>query len=263
MTARWRPTFIVHEVPSPPRYRTGTVALTMEMLLCARGLARRGVRGQMAARRRGRGRRAAAGMQSSGRLLSHRRARRARAGTYEEFRAKLPKNFKLQGPRFYVAAPLPVELIHTIMQFADGRTLARFSICSPQLRVRADKIASEGLARITTLRLGQPAVADWRTELRLFAVLTNPPNDPVALRPRHRVGADPRPRESTTPVHKFLVYLDERTNYGLEDHRAYMVKYALQCRRRRRDRGRHADDGPGRTVECQTFTTTCTRARDT
>lgn len=62
------------------------------------------------------------------------------------------------------------------MQFADGRTLARFSNCSPQLRVRANRIASEGLARITTLRLRQPAVADWKTELRLLAVLTNPPN---------------------------------------------------------------------------------------
>ena len=107
-------------------------------------------------------------------LIAERAARRA--GTYEDFRAKLPKNFNYKVPDFYVAAPLPVELIHTIMQFADGRTLARFSNCSPQLRVRANRIASEGLARITTLRLRQPAVADWKTELRLLAVLTNPPN---------------------------------------------------------------------------------------
>ena len=152
-----------------------------------------------------------------------------RAGTYKDFRAKLPKNFYYMVPDFYVAAPLPVELIHTIMQFADGRSLARFSICSPQLRVRADKIASEGLARITTLRLGQRAVARWRTELRLFAVLTSPPNLRSLLGPgtawapiRDHVD------EYYTSYHKFLVYLDDRTNYNLEDHRAYMVKYALR-----------------------------------
>ena len=152
-----------------------------------------------------------------------------RAGTYKDFRAKLPKNFYYMVPDFYVAAPLPVELIHTIMQFADGRTLARFSNCSPQLRGRADRIASEGLARITTLRLGQPAVADWRTELRLFAVITNPPNlwslegpDPAWVPINDHV------QEYYTSYHKFLVYLDERTNYNLEDHRAYMAKYALR-----------------------------------
>ena len=152
-----------------------------------------------------------------------------RAGTYKDFRAKLPKNFYYMVPDFYVAAPLPVELIHTIMQFADGRTLARFSNCSPQLRGRADRIASEGLARITTLRVGQPAVADWRTELRLFAVITNPPNlwslegpDPAWVPINDHV------QEYYTSYHKFLVYLDERTNYNLEDHRAYMVKYALR-----------------------------------
>ena len=160
-------------------------------------------------------------------LIAQRAARRA--GTYKEFRAKLPKNFKCRVPDFYVTAPLPTELIHTLMQFADGRTLARFSICSPQLRVRADKIASEGLARITTLRLGQRAVARWRTELRLFAVLTSPPNLRSLLGPgtawapiRDHV------QEYYTSYHKFLVYLDERTNYNLEDHRAYMAKYALR-----------------------------------
>ena len=80
-------------------------------------------------------------------LIAERAARRA--GTYKDFRAKLPRNFNYKVPDFYVAAPLPVELIHTIMQFADGRTLARFSICSPQLRVRADRI--EGITRVRTV----------------------------------------------------------------------------------------------------------------
>ena len=70
-------------------------------------------------------------------LIAKRAARLA--GTYKDFLAKLPRNFYYRVPDFYVAAPLPVELIHTIMQFADGRTLARFSICSPQLRGRAGR----------------------------------------------------------------------------------------------------------------------------
>ena len=109
-------------------------------------------------------------------LIAKRAARRSGRGKYKDIRAKFPRSYKYVDPGFYVAAPLPDELIDIIMQFADGRTLVRFSICSPQLRVRADRIASEGLARITTLRLGQPAVADWGTELRLLAVITNPPN---------------------------------------------------------------------------------------
>ena len=152
-----------------------------------------------------------------------------RAGTYKDFRAKLPKNFYYMVPDFYVAAPLPVELIHTIMQFADGRTLARFSNCSPQLRGRADRIASEGLARITTLRLEQPAVADWRTELRLFAVITNPPNlwslegpDPAWVPINDHV------KDYSTTLDFRTCYAELVTNYNLEDHRAYMVKYALR-----------------------------------
>ena len=165
-------------------------------------------------------------------LIAKRAARRA--GTYKSFRAKLPRKFNYKVPDFYVAAPLPVELIHTIMQFADGRTLARFSICSPQLRVRADRIASEGLARITTLRLEQPCVADWKTELRLFAVLTNPPNLRELL-------ANPAmgPGTAWAPIRDHVQYFDyyhlfgsesvePRTDYGREDHRATMVKYALR-----------------------------------
>ena len=165
-------------------------------------------------------------------LIAERAARRA--GTYKDFRAKLPRNFNYRVPGFYVAAPLPTELIHTIMQFADGRTLARFSICSPQLRVRADKIASEGLARLTTLRLEQPCVADWKTELRLFAVLTNPPNLRELL-------ANPAmgPGTAWAPIRDHVQYYDyyhlfgsesvePQTDYNLEDHRAHMVKYALR-----------------------------------
>ena len=74
-------------------------------------------------------------------LIAKRAARRA--GTYKDFLAKLPRHFYYRVPDFYVAAPLPVELIHTIMQFADGRTLARFSSCSPQLLVRADIIEED------------------------------------------------------------------------------------------------------------------------
>ena len=179
----------------------------------------------MAACRRSRGCRAAAVLQSSGRFLYHRRARRA--GTYKSFRAKLPRKFNYKVPDFYVAAPLPTELIHTVMQFADGRTLARFSICSPQLRVRADKIASEGLARITTLRLGQRAVARWRTELRLFAVLTNPPNLRSLLGP----GTAWAPIRDHVKEHwppYLSKYLEPKTDYGRKDHRAAMVKWALQ-----------------------------------
>ena len=115
------------------------------------------------------------------------------------------------------------------MQFADGRTLARFSNCSPQLRGRADRIASEGLARITTLRLEQPAVADWRTELRLFAVITNPPNlwslegpDPAWVPINDHV------KDYSTTLDFRTCYAELVTNYNLEDHRAYMVKYALR-----------------------------------
>jgi len=161
-------------------------------------------------------------------LIAKRAARRA--GTYKEFHAKLPSSFTCEDPGFYVAAPLPTELIHTIMQFADGRTLAGFSICAPHLRVRADKIASEGLARITTLRLGQPAVASWKTELRLFAVLTNPPNLWSLLTVGLGTAWAPiriRVQEQFTS-NRFLIYKEPTTDYNLEDHRAAMVKWALR-----------------------------------
>ena len=212
-----------------PVIRGGPVELTMEMLLraCADLTEACEAKWLLVDEAVGAGRLPFCKAPGAFYLIAQRAARRA--GTYKEFRAKLPKNFKCRVPDFYVTAPLPTELIHTLMQFADGRTLARFSICSPQLRVRADKIASEGLARITTLRLGQRAVARWRTELRLFAVLTSPPNLRSLLGPgtawapiRDHV------QEYYTSYHKFLVYLDERTNYNLEDHRAYMVKYALR-----------------------------------
>jgi len=169
---------------------------------------------------------------SGAKFLIARRAARS-AGTYEDFYAKFPtsggRGLTFIDPGFYAFAPLSTELIHTLMQFVDGAFLARFSMCSPQLRVRADKIASEGLARITTLRLGQRAVARWRTELRLFAVLTNPPNLRSLLSPS-TAWAPIRDHvdECYTSCDNFLVYLDERTNYNLEDHRAYMAKYALR-----------------------------------
>ena len=153
-------------------------------------------------------------------LIAERAARRA--GTYKDFRAKLPSSFTYEDPDFYVVAPLPTELIHTIMQFADGRTLARFSNCSPQLRVRADRIASEGLARITTLRLAQPCVADWKTELRLFAVITNPPNHWSLLTVgRGTAWAPIRDHvEDYYNSNRFLIYKEPET--------AYMVKYATR-----------------------------------
>ena len=172
-------------------------------------------------------------LQASGaKFLIARRAARS-AGTYDDFYAKFPtsggRGLTFIDPGFYAFAPLHTELIHTLMQFVDGAFLARFSMCSPQLRVRADKIASEGLARITTLRLGQRAVARWRTELRLFAVITNPPNLRSLLSPSTAwAPIHDHVDECYTSYDNFLVYLDERTNYNLEDHRAYMVKYALR-----------------------------------
>jgi len=212
-----------------PVIRGGTVVLTMEMLLHAADslIAACEAKWLLVDEAVGAGRLPFCKAPGAFYIIAERAARRA--GTYKEFRAKLPKNFKCRVPDFYVAAPLPTELIHTIMQFADSRTLARFSLCSPQLRVRADRIASENLPRVTTLRLGQPAVADWGTELRLFAVVTTPPNLRSLLGPgtawapiRDHVD------ECYTSCDNFLVYLDERTNYNLEDHRAYMAKYALR-----------------------------------
>ena len=89
---------------------------------------------------------------SGAKFLIARRAARS-AGTYEEFYAKFPtsggRGLTFIDPGFYAFAPLPNELIHTIMQFADFRTLVRFSNCSPQLRVRADRI--EGITRVRTV----------------------------------------------------------------------------------------------------------------
>ena len=167
---------------------------------------------------------------SGAKFLIARRAARS-AGTYEEFYAKFPtsggRGLTFIDPGFYAFAPLPNELIHTLMQFVDGAFLARFSMCSPQLRVRADKIASEGLARITTLRLGQRAVARWRTELRLFAVLTNPPNLRSLLGPG-TAWAPIRDHVKRHWAREILKYAEPETNYNLEDHRACMVKCALR-----------------------------------
>jgi hypothetical protein len=163
---------------------------------------------------------------SGAKFLIARRAAR-RAGTYKEFHAKLPSSFTYEDPGFYVAAPLPTELIHTIMQFVDGRTLARFSNCSPQLRLRADRIASESLYHMTTLGLGHPAVADWKTELRLLAVLTNPPNFRSLLGPG-TAWAPIRDHVKRHWAREILKYAEPETNYNLEDHRACMVKCALR-----------------------------------
>ena len=166
---------------------------------------------------------------SGAKFLIARRAARS-AGTYEDFYAKFPtsggRGLTFIDPGFYAFAPLSTELIHTLMQFVDGAFLARFSMCSPQLRVRADKIASEGLARITTLRLGQRAVARWRTELRLFAVLTSPPNLRSLLGP----GTAWAPiRDHVHYYHAFgLESVEPQTDYGREDHRATMAKYAIR-----------------------------------
>ena len=74
-------------------------------------------------------------------LIAQRAARRA--GTYKEFRAKLPKNFKCRVPDFYVAAPLPVELIDTLMQFADVQRSVTFRATNieqqQQTRLRAEE----------------------------------------------------------------------------------------------------------------------------
>ena len=158
-------------------------------------------------------------------LIARRAARRA--GTYKEFHAKLPSSFTYEDPGFYVVAPLPDELIDIIMQYnADGRTLARFSSCSPHLRVRADKIASERLARMTTLRLGQPAVADWKTNSRLLEVVTNPPSLRSLLGP----GTAWAPIRDHVKEHwpSYLSKNMEPTDYGREDHRADMFKYAMR-----------------------------------
>lgn len=159
--------------------------------------------------------------------LMYKRAAR-RAGKYKEFRAKLPSSFTYEDPGFYVAAPLPDELIDIIVQFSpDGRTLARFSSCSSQLRERAEGLASERLARITTLRLGQPAVADWKTNSRLLEVLTNPPSLRSVLGP----GAAWAPiRDHVKGIWPPYLskYLEPKTDYGRKDHRAAMVKWALQ-----------------------------------
>ena len=150
-----------------------------------------------------------------------------RAGTSKDLVDKL-LGFTYFIPDFYAAAPLPDELIDIIVQFSpDGRTLARFSSCSSQLRERAEGLASERLARITTLRLGQPAVADWKTNSRLLEVLTNPPSLRSVLGP----GAAWAPIRDHVKEHwppYLSKYLEPKTDYGRKDHRAAMVKWALQ-----------------------------------
>ena len=150
-----------------------------------------------------------------------------RAGTSKDLVDKL-LGFTYFIPDFYAAAPLPDELIDIIVQFSpDGRTLARFSSCSSQLRERAEGLASERLARITTLRLGQPAVADWKTNSRLLEVLTNPPS----LRSVFGSGAAWAPIRDHVKEHwppYLSKYLEPKTDYGRKDHRAAMVKWALQ-----------------------------------
>ena len=180
-------------------------------------------------------------------LIIKRAARRA--GTLKTFRAKLPSSFTYPTPGFYVAAPLSTELIHTIMQFADGRTLARFSLCSLQLRRRADKIASEGLARVTTnCCLSEPAVADWKTELRLFAVLTNPPSLRSLLGPG-TAWAPIRDQVKGHWAREILKYAELKTDYGRKDHRAYMFKYALRLGDRAMIEGVLRTMGPGERSE--------------
>ena len=161
-------------------------------------------------------------------LIAKRAARRSGRGKYKDIRAKFPRSYKYVDPGFYVAAPLPDELIDIIVQFSpDGRMLAGFSSCSSQLRERAEGLASERLARITTLRLGQPAVADWKTNSRLLEVLTNPPSLRSVLGP----GAAWAPiRDHVKGIWPPYLskYLEPKTDYGRKDHRAAMVKWALQ-----------------------------------
>ena len=154
-----------------------------------------------------------------------------RAGTSKDLVDKL-LGFTYFIPCFYAAAPLPDELIDIIMQFSpDGRTLARFSSCSLQLRERAERIASERLPRITTLRLGQPAVADWKTNTRLLEVVTNPPS----LRSLLGLGTAWAPIRDHVKgsgkahwAREISKYAEPKTDYGRKDHRAYMVKCAMR-----------------------------------
>ena len=68
---------------------------------------------------------------SGAKFLIARRAAR-HAGTYKDFYAKFPtsggRGLTFIDPGFYAFAPLPNELIHTLMQFVDGAFLARFSM---------------------------------------------------------------------------------------------------------------------------------------
>ena len=104
-------------------------------------------------------------------LIAKRAARRSGRGKYKDIRAKFPRSYKYVDPGFYVAAPLPDELIHTIMQFSpDGRTLAGFSSCSSQLRERVEasrasawRASRRSASGSRPLPIGRPILASSRS----------------------------------------------------------------------------------------------------
>jgi len=137
---------------------------------------------------------------------------------------------RMDKPWSHEGARWPADVIEHLLPFLDGVALAGWRPCSRRYRERAAVHAGLGLARISTLRLGDPAVAPWGSVSRLFAVLTCPPD--------LRRLADPK-NVAWKPIAAHIdlrtrcdlqggAWFAKTTDYARRDHRACMIKYALR-----------------------------------
>ncbi|KAH8045553.1 transferase [Aureococcus anophagefferens] len=127
-----------------------------------------------------------------------------------------------------VAAVAPsTPSVGVVLEYCGGMALSVFARCGKAAHARATRQAAASLARLTTLRLGHPAVADWRTDVRLLSVFTEPPNLLALFVTENPIGAHAIPRRGL-----LRTLCRNRTDYARPDHRAFALKCAFAATRR-------------------------------
>ena len=87
---------------------------------------------------------------------------------------------RLDGPPAPRARRLPPESVGVVLEYCGGMALSVFARCGKAAHARATRQAAASLARLTTLRLGHPAVADWRKGEGPVVVEREPAAEPAA-----------------------------------------------------------------------------------
>ena len=140
-----------------------------------------------------------------------------------EDQARGRKRSRLDGAPAPRARRLPPESVGVVLEYCGGMALSVFARCGKAAHARATRQAAASLARLTTLRLGHPAVADWRSDVRLLSVFTEPPNLLALFVTENPIGAHAIPRRGL-----LRTLCRHRTDYARPDHRAFALKCAFR-----------------------------------